>query len=879
MTESRCRDLGFHPGDLACWDGVYVVGSTGYGDNGGAYVVDYSFANVSGHVSLNGGSGIITSVQIKFDSQTYGIPNVYLNPDENGNFSHAFSYDEFDTYDVTYKLYSTDEDYYKEIIENVEINETTSPLTLDITLHPISDPTNVLVSNDENIPAFRNIQDAVEYLSIHNSGTIRILPGTYTGDRNKDIYWLPDMQPEGLHITIKGIGECIIDCGGSESAFKFSANGYYQYNENDVIENLTILNADQGIVIEHGSPVIKNNTIENCTISPWAINTHGAGISCRSSGTIENNEILGNIGNWILECETYGGGIYVENNTESTVLIKNNIVSGNSAYNGGGIYCTGSGKIILDGNEITLNTLVAGSGSFHWPEYGTGIHCETCTDIEVRNNLIYNNLPFESTLYDYSLGLLSNCENVIIENNTIVNNTNQTGIKLKTTSPAIINNNIVSDNRKGICKYAGVTPVITYCCVASNPSGNYINTSPGIGCLAEDTDPELDDEGLEPTYQPLWISDAKSPCIDVGDPALPLDPDDTPADIGAIPAVIHKYDTIELPSPEEDNGWKWLSFPALDIVLDDADIAENVLEDILDPAILDVVEAQDYTIEWNGFYWENVWRQFLRTEGFKFHMNDDFTLEVPGFKVADNTTIVLEGNNVENWVGYWLEETQHVSDAFSDYWSGSNINFIHHQEWTAFYLGRWRIMLYGGCEEPTLSYGDMVVVKCITTINNFHWISGIPVDKTVFAKPEYFTFEEQADYVALYIELDSGNMPQEIGAFVNGECIGATVVEDTLTQINAYTTSAPPGNIELELYYGGRSENQHISSYNCVTSSKPNIIMKQLSTKMSDDAWFIDLREDSSMVPAPTKVSLSNYPNPFNPSRSTRETAYRWFST
>jgi hypothetical protein len=298
----------------------------------------------------------------------------------------------------------------------------------------------------------------------------------------------------------------------------------------------------------------------------------------------------------------------------------------------------------------------------------------------------------------------------------------------------------------------------------------------------------------------------------------------------------------------------------------DPDVAHYLLEDILDPTILDSVLAQEYKIYYQFPYWLNEYEQFYSIQGFKFHMNDDFTLEIPGFKEYDNTTIVLDGNQAENWVGYWLDETQHVSDAFSDYWSGSNINYIQHQEWTAFYLGRWRIMLYGDCEEPTLSYGDMVVVKCNTTINDFGWIdSGIHVDKTVFAKPEYFTFEEQADYTPLYIELDSSNMPQEIGAFVDEECIGAVVVGDTLVQINAYTTSVPPGNIELELYYGGRIENKKISSYNCITSSNPNTVLTQLSTKDKDDAWFINLREGSEMIPEIIEFSASNYPNPFNP--------------
>ncbi len=341
-----------------------------------------------------------------------------------------------------------------------------------------------------------------------------------------------------------------------------------------------------------------------------------------------------------------------------------------------------------------------------------------------------------------------------------------------------------------------------------------------------------------------------------------------PADIGAICAITHRYDIIELPSPEEDDGWKWLSFPALDTVLDDADIAGNVLADILDPTILDFVLAQDYVIEYNFELeeWLNADQQFLRTQGFKFHMNDDADLDVPGFKEPDNTAIFLTGSDEGNWIGYWLDETQDVSDAFNEYWDGSNIRFIQHQYWTATYFwGQWWYRVQHG-HEPTLSYGDMVIVKCEEDIQSFRWDNSTPEDeRTVHSETEYFTFEEQADYTPIYIELDENNMPQEIGAFVNGICIGAVVVEDTLTQINAYTTSVPPGNIELELYYGGRSENQHISSYNCVSYSNPNIVMKQLSTKKSDDAWFIDLREDSSMVPAPKTVTLSNYPNPFNP--------------
>ncbi|MEA2096301.1 MAG: T9SS type A sorting domain-containing protein [Candidatus Cloacimonadota bacterium] len=541
---------------------------------------------------------------------------------------------------------------------------------------------------------------------------------------------------------------------------------------------------------------------------------------------------------------------------------------------------------IFEDNEKTGMPLIGGSAITAWKPF------EELSDCIFQDN----DGPHTVVIHcDYPLGQPFPEVNETIKNNIFLDNTNSASYPINGKDISLMNasinnyhgvleNNTFKGSTGGIyvegiygnadlnisnCVFdgSGISDdlfdqdlvIINYSCFSNN---GYQNTYTWEDGNLTNTDPELNSS----TYQPLWNSSVKSPCIDTGDPSI-IDNDGTPSDIGAVCAITHKYDIVELPSPEEDNnGWKWLSFPALDNVLDEADIAENVLAGILDPTILDKVYSENYIIQYDDVAdeWEHDYEQFSRTEGFKFYMNAAADLDVPGFKEYDNTTIVLDGNTPGNWVGYWLEETQHVSDAFSDYWDASNIYFIQHQNWTAFYLGRWRIELYSG-DEPTLSYGDMVIVKCYNTINNFQWNSGSPTIRTLIAETEYFTYEEQAGYIPLYIELDSGNMPQEIGAFVNGECIGAAVVGDTLIQINAYTTSVPPGDIELELYYGGRSENQNISSYNCVTSSKPDIIMKQLSTKDKDDAWFINLREGSEVIPEIIEFSASNYPNPFNP--------------
>ncbi len=764
-------------------------------------------------------------------------------------------------------------------------------IVIILTISGLSAYDETYVVNQNGPGDYTDIMSAVN--AVQTSATILVV-GTsndYTGVNNTNISW----NGSSKTIRIYGVNDPVIDCNDQSRAF-YIENG----TEGDIIQDITINNAhsDGGfffrgggaILIENGNPILDGIVFNNCSAGEYPCNNYWPGPE--NGGAVE---ILYANGAQVKNCTFNnniafnGGAIYVI--SSDNVLFSNNVVSNNrtgstfanvgiNTYTGvgAGAFFGGCNNTIIENNFFYFNRTNHGASALFLSSGGNNsingnrFTYNTCGELDTNCQFyeatiigVYNSSgEINDNIFDYNYApdqpcnIIYNTSNVLIKNNSFIENQDITQIiDDDVYGELLLSNCIFLNNDCDNISSGDVT--LNYC--STYQSGNLGNgVVVGTGCLI-DTNPQLDPQ----TYQPLWNSTIKSKCIDAGDPTV-SDDDGTPSDIGAIPAVTHKYDIVELPSPEEDNnGWKWLSFPALDTVFDDADIAENVLADILDPAILDIVEAQDYTIEWNGSYWLYDYEQFSRTEGFKFLMNDDYDLEVPGFKVDDNTSIVLNGNNVQNWIGYWLEDTQHVSEAFEDYWSGSNIHFIQHQFWTAYrWEGEWYYRMVNEVE-PTLSYGDMVIVKCLTTINNFQWESGITVDKTVFAKPEYFTYEEQADYIPLYIELDSGNMPQEIGAFVNGECIGAVVVGSTLTQINAYTTSVPPGDIELELYYGNRSENKHISSYNCVTSSNPNIIMKQLSTKMSGDAWFIDLREDSSMTPTPGKMNLDNYPNPFNP--------------
>ncbi len=797
--------------------------------------------------------------------------------DANGYFDHTIEQSEFGYFDIKFSC----DGYYPYTQNHISLNAPDQSLDRvleDVFLNYV--PTDyVTVTTDlSNNNAFHTIQEAVDCLSAMGSGTINILPGTYRGPGNKNIWWDPNALTEGLHIKIHGAStlteECIIDCEGSGIAFLFDdalGVGPFTYDELDIIENLVIHDAEQGIVIKNGSPIIRFNTIEECEIDANAGgDINGAGISCKSSAYIYDNEIINCIGNWndAYISYTFGGGIFIQNNTDDVVIVKDNLISGCAAQDGGGIYCTGSGDIIIDGNKITTCSVIDGLGNNCYPDEGIGISSIDCDNISIKNNLLVGNIPYQSStqkgaIYAY------NCSGIEYLNNTVIQNPDMYGFYIYGGCTTILKNCIVSENYIGISSYSNLS--VDYSCVIDNEDENYEgNAEEGIGCVESELGPCIDTT----TYQPIWDSGTKSPCIDTGDPTI-TDADDTPSDIGAVCAVEHRYDIVELPSLLEGEGLKWLSFPALDNIYSDATTTPPYDPDQASWLLLEIM-AQDYLV-WVrqnelDFVWkfQDIWQGtdnvFSRTDGYKFQMNTAATLEISGFKEPDNTTISLLGNEDDNWVGYWLLETQSVEDAFSQYWEGDNICYIQHQYWSASRKnGVWYYKMSNE-QQPTLSYGDMIVIRCYDAISDFSWDGSTPEEeKTVFPETQYFSFEEQPDYIPIYIELEENNLPQEIGALVNGVCIGAVVVEDPLTQINAYTTSTSPGNIELELYYNSRSTNQKVTEYNYGTFENFNLISSQINSGESTNAWFVSLREDSSIIPSPEKVTLSNYPNPFNP--------------
>lgn len=698
-------------------------------------------------------------------------------------------------------------------------------------------------------------------------------PGTYNGTNNRNISWYGDHKT----ISLRGINNPVIDCSNSGRAFKITDG-----SNDDIVRGFTITNArcsecDGGaIYIDRGSPKIYENTFQYCStgVFPTSYNpkvggaiymqncngaiiidndfnsnvafSGGAIYAINCNFTIENNNFSNNSSGHY----TYGTGNTGPAGTVhlidcSDVTVTNNKFIGNSANAGAVALLFGDSDGKISYNEFTNNVFGELDANVGYLNSIVGVH----GSVEITNNLFTDNHSdsfMESTLY---------CSGTLtIRNNSFIDNEDDF-------SPLFINNannetieNCIFANNDSYCICDDSEITLNYC--LTYQSGSTGSTSIGTGCLLN-SNPNLDSN-----YEPQWNSTTKSCVIDAGNPSI-TDDDDTPSDIGAITAIDHTIYTTQLPSPSQNNGWKWLSLPVLDDVLSNADMASNVLSDILSTSILDTVLTNGDDIYYYHPDWFNTSQTMYKTSGYKFKMNSSANLETIGFKENETSSVYLNGIGDENWVGYFLEDTQTVQQAFSNYWNDDNIFYIKNQFWTAIKIsGVWNL--------PkgilNINYGDMVVIKCNTDISNFRWLSGIQsLASNPTPIPQYFTYEEDADYIPIFVELDDENLPSEIGVIVDGECIGATVVEDTLVQIRAYAESVSEGDIELQLHYGTRESDISLRKYSCYNSEKPEIKQTMISTASKADTWFIDLKNNNENTPYMIKFNSTNYPNPFNP--------------
>jgi len=302
--------------------------------------------------------------------------------------------------------------------------------------------------------------------------------------------------------------------------------------------------------LDNSNPSLQDLTIINNTAT-----NGGGGIYSDGSMFVLENAIID--GNYTTASGLYaygqGGGLCLYNGAEPT--IENVIINDNSSHFGGGIYCNGSFPI-LDNVQITNNSTSGPGGGMYFTEqssvemsnvtisyntasnyltyvgYGGGIYFGWSSGFVLQNATIYQN-----TAAAAGGGIFfTNSDDIKLWNVLVEDNTAQVyhggGICCYNSEPVLTNliitynlapngggiygsslsliNSVVYNNSDGIYVPDGA-PTIEYCNFYDNANGNFINCSPGTGCIEDDPlffDPGNGDFHLT----------AGSPCVDTGTP-------------------------------------------------------------------------------------------------------------------------------------------------------------------------------------------------------------------------------------------------------------------------------------------------------------------------------------------------------------------------
>ncbi|MCH2102332.1 MAG: right-handed parallel beta-helix repeat-containing protein [Planctomycetes bacterium] len=246
----------------------------------------------------------------------------------------------------------------------------------------------------------------------------------------------------------------------------------------------------------------------------------GGGIYCSDTSVIIRNNIIQS------NKSGFGGGIACRSN--STVTLENNVIEGNSANAGGGVSIVES-KVLIFSNYILGNKSIAGNGG--------GIASATSPGLVLQGNIISNN---ESSNDGGGISCLETSPN--LDRNTIVMNRaigQGGGMAFYGGCYPTVMDSILWDNSAPSGSQAAVdgdswqwgysAMRISYSDLQGGKSGVYVAPGNSLTWAAGmiDQDPQFIGPGD-------WNLLATSPCIDAGNPFSQLDPDRTRADMGAL---------------------------------------------------------------------------------------------------------------------------------------------------------------------------------------------------------------------------------------------------------------------------------------------------------------------------------------------------------
>ena len=341
-----------------------------------------------------------------------------------------------------------------------------------------------------------------------------------------------------------------------------------------------------------------------------------------------------------------------------------------------------------------------------------------------------------------------------------------------------------------------------------------------------------------------------------------------------VSVVDYTADEALMLKPYDENtqeSFTWLSFPRLhssspsvqsviggdNIVPNNSQVyykRESKLENL--PLNAPTNQSFKYNT-YNGSVWDpNGLLYSVQSElGYKLSLkyntnpNQDIKLFMHGTVIDPATAIAELYADKENWIGYWLYQEQDIFDALGN--STDNINVIKHQDWSCVKTYDWFNPGTPGTIEPfwqcdhqitNIKYGDMVVLSGNEDVFNFQWNTyGNPPPMQEELSPEYYSYDEKADYTPIVVLLDSADNPLEIGVFENDTCIGANVVnlEDSMVVVRGYISGNASDSLSFEKYYGTKStQKDRVASY-YVKNRNNNLFEKRKISAAERSSFFV----------------------------------------
>ena len=312
------------------------------------------------------------------------------------------------------------------------------------------------------------------------------------------------------------------------------------------------------------------------------------------------------------------------------------------------------------------------------------------------------------------------------------------------------------------------------------------------------------------------------------------------------------------------SGWNWVSFP-----IGSGSMDNNQLFETINPYGISIMYKNDYATLDNNNWSINGLDTIYSSAFYKINMTDySNQYDIPYHMGNPQTSITLYPD-VDNWVGYWLDESKDMRDAFGD--NFDKVTSMKAEKWSYAPMPvnpkcGIDISISPSWNTHTLHKGRGYIVRVSKTIRGFRWsYSGSYYKKNATPDLTQYEFKATDEYVVMdIVNIDDSVI--EIGAFQDDVCIGAVAVVDNQAQLLLYPSieTKIESNIRLEFAsVDKRSTLRDFYAYD-FKENKFKILQEVILNK----SYYLISPQDPNIennVSTPILKLYSNYPNPFNP--------------